>query len=95
LGVPSAAGLWLEVRETHSGRWIGNADEKLAGGALNLAARVAGVALQGLIAARTIEFEICRVHSFHKEMREAEAKSMRNRLQDLPILFHGRSRMWN
>ena len=35
---PGLAGFRLDVREAHARRWIGNADEMLAGGALNLPA---------------------------------------------------------
>jgi len=55
---PGLAGLRLDVGETGARRRTGNADEMLAGRALNLPAGVTGIALQRLIAVGTIEFEI-------------------------------------
>ena len=62
--IPGVAGFRLHMGETGA-RWrIGNADEVLAGGALNLPAGVARVALQRLITIGTIEFEFVGVHGF-------------------------------
>jgi hypothetical protein len=46
-------------------RRIGNADEMLAGRALNLPASVAWVAFQRLITVGTIEFELRCAHKLH------------------------------
>jgi hypothetical protein len=62
--------------EAGARRRIGNADEMVASGALNLPARVAGIALQGLVAVGTIEFEFGVGHNLHLFMREPTAKSM-------------------
>ncbi len=51
------------MSETGSGGWIGDADEVLAGGALNLAAGELRLALQWLIAVGTIEFKFVGAHS--------------------------------
>jgi hypothetical protein len=60
--VPSAAGFRLDVRETGARRRIGDADEMLAGRALDLTSGVARVARKRLIAVRTVEFKFGRVH---------------------------------
>jgi hypothetical protein len=60
--VPSAAGFRLDVGETGAGRRIGDADEMLAGWALDLASGMARVARERLITVRTVEFEFGRVH---------------------------------
>jgi hypothetical protein len=60
--VPGAARLRLDVGEPGAGRRIGDADEMLAGRALDLASGVAWVARKRLIAVRTIEFKFSRVH---------------------------------
>jgi hypothetical protein len=61
--VPSVAGLRLDASETGSRRRVGDADEVLAGWALNLPASVARVALQRLIAVRTVKLEFGCAHS--------------------------------
>jgi hypothetical protein len=55
----------LDLGESGARRWIGNANEMLAGRALNLPARVAGVALQRLIAVAAVEFEFGCGHKLH------------------------------
>jgi hypothetical protein len=50
--------------ETSARRRIGNADEVVAGRALNLPAGVARIALQRLITMGTIEFELGLAHKF-------------------------------
>ena len=57
---PSLAGLRLDVRETSTRRRVGDADQMIAGGTLNLPAGVARIALQRLIAVGTIKFEFVR-----------------------------------
>jgi hypothetical protein len=51
------------VRETSTRRRVGDADQMIAGGTLNLPAGVARIALQRLIAVGTIKFEFVRVHN--------------------------------
>jgi hypothetical protein len=54
---PSLAGFRLDVRETGA-RWrVRDADQMVAGGTLNLPAGMARIALQRLVAVRTIKFE--------------------------------------
>jgi hypothetical protein len=60
--VPSATGFRLDVSETGARRRIGDADEMLAGRALDLASGMARVARERLIAVRTVEFKFSRVH---------------------------------
>jgi hypothetical protein len=62
---PCLAGLGLDVGEPGSARRVGDADEMLAGWALNLPAGVARVALQGLIAVGTVKLEFGCAHSLH------------------------------
>ena len=61
--VPGSAGFRLDVGESGAGRRIGNADEMLAGRALDLPSGVARFAGQRLVAMGTIELEFSRVHS--------------------------------
>jgi hypothetical protein len=70
--IPGAAGFRLDMRETGALRRIGDADEMLAGRALNLPAGVARVALQRLITVGTVEFEFGlahRLHPYHAQTR--------------------------
>ena len=62
ISVPGAPGFRLHLREPHAGGRIGNADENVAGRALNLAAGELRLALQGLVAVRAVEFEFVCVH---------------------------------
>ena len=62
MGGPGLAGFRVDVGEARARRWIGNADEMVASGALNLPARVAGIAFQGLVAVGSVEFEFVRAH---------------------------------
>jgi hypothetical protein len=55
---PGLAGLRLDVRETGACRRTGNTDEVLAGRTLDLAASMARVALQRLIAVGAVKLEI-------------------------------------
>ena len=57
---PGLTGFRLDVGEAGARRRIGNADEMLAGRALNLPAGMAGIALQRLVAVGTVEFEFVR-----------------------------------
>jgi hypothetical protein len=87
---PSLAGFRLDVGETGARRWIGNADQMLAGRALNLPAGVARVALQRLIAVGTIKFEFVRVHRLHLHHAQTVGEKY---MKDLFILFVRRMRM--
>ena len=73
---PSLTGFRVDMGDAGARRRIGNADEMIASGALNLPARVAGIALQGLVAVGTIEFEFGVAHNLHLFMRKPTAKSM-------------------
>ena len=54
----------MDLGETGSRRRIGDADEMLAGRALNLPPGVARVAFQRLIAVGTVKFEFVGAHRF-------------------------------
>ncbi len=73
---PSLAAFRVDMGEAGARRRIGNADEMIAFGALNLPARVAVIALQRLVAVGTIEFEFGVAHRLHLFMRKPTAKSM-------------------
>src|SRR5437868_11406671 len=60
---PSLAGIRMDMGEAGARGRIGNADEMVAFRALNLAARVAWIALQRLVAVGTVEFEFGVAHS--------------------------------
>ena len=62
--VPSAAGFRLHMREPGARRRIGDSDEVIAGGTLNLPPGELWFALQRLVAVGTIEFEFVCVHTF-------------------------------
>jgi hypothetical protein len=58
-------------------RWrIGNADEMLAGRALDLPTGELRLALQRLIAVGTVEFKFVRAHKLHPIMRKPGTKSI-------------------
>lgn len=88
--VPGAAGFRLDLGETGARRWIGNADEMLAGRALNLPPGVARVALQRLIAVGTVEFKFVRAHKLHPHHAQTGRKKY---IKDLFILLAWRIRM--
>ena len=73
---PSLAGFRVDMGEARARRRIGNADEMVASRALNLPARVAGIALQRLVAVGTVESEFGVAHNLHLFMRKPTAKSM-------------------
>jgi hypothetical protein len=58
--------LGLDLGESHAGRWIGNMDQVLAGGTLNLPSGELGFGLQRLVTLRTIEFEFSCIHNIHQ-----------------------------
>jgi hypothetical protein len=88
--IPGAAGFRLDMRETGALRRIGDADEMLAGRALNLPAGVAQVALQRLITVGTVEFEFVRVHRLHPQYAQTRRKKY---MKDLFMLLVDRMRM--
>lgn len=90
VGVPRAAGFRLDVGETGVRRWAGNADEMLAGRALNLPAGVARVALQGLVAVVAIELEFRRAHRLHLDNAQTGRKKY---IEEIFILFVRQMRM--
>ena len=73
---PGLAGFRVDVGEARTRRRIGNADEMVASRALNLPARVAGIAFQRLVAVGTVKLEFGVAHSLHPFMRKPTAKSM-------------------
>jgi len=75
MSVPGASGLRLHMGETGARRRIGDADEMVAGRALNLAAGKLRLALQRLVAVGTIEFEFVRVHRLLVVARQSNAIS--------------------
>ena len=72
---PSLAAFRVDMGEAGARRRIGNADEMVASRALNLPARVAGIALQRLVAVGTVEFEFGVAHRLPLFMRKPTAKS--------------------
>ena len=60
--IPSAAGFRLDLREAHARRRIGDADEMLAGRALDLPAGKLRLALQRLVAVRAVKLEFICIH---------------------------------
>lgn len=59
---PGLAGFRLHMGETHARRRIRDADEVIAGRALDLASGELGLALQRLVTAGAVEFEFVCVH---------------------------------
>jgi hypothetical protein len=64
------------MRETGARRRIGDANQVLAGGALNLPAGVNRFALQRLVAVLAMEFKFSVIHKLHSYMRNPGAKSI-------------------
>jgi hypothetical protein len=88
--VPGAAGFRLDVGEPRTRRWIGYADEMLAGRTLNLPPGVARVALQRLITVGTVEFKFVRAHKLHPHHAQT---GRRKYMKDLFILLAWQIRM--
>jgi hypothetical protein len=88
--VPSAPGFRLDVGETGSRRRIGDADQMLAGWALNLPPGELWFATQRLIAVGTIKLEFVRAHSLLHHHAQTGCKKY---MKDLFILFVRRMRM--
>ena len=78
------------MSKTHPRRRIGYANEVIAGRTLNLPARKLSLALQGLIAMGTVEFEFIGVHGFCLNKRNQPNKSMPKLF---PILFADKIRL--
>jgi hypothetical protein len=87
---PGLAGFRLDVGEAGARRRIGNADEVIAGRALDLPAGVTRVALQRLVAVRTVEFEFVRAHKLLPHHAQTAGQKY---MKDLFILFVRRMRM--
>ena len=64
MGGPSLTGFGLDLCEAHPGGWIRNADQDLARRANDLTTGELRLALQGLVAVGTVEFEFVCVHTF-------------------------------
>lgn len=76
MGVPSASGLRLDVGETHAGGRIGDANEMLAAGTLDLPPGMARFALQRLITVGTVKLEFSCAHRFYLHKRKNRDKSI-------------------
>jgi hypothetical protein len=88
--VPGAAGLRLDLREAGAGWRIGDADEDIAGRALDLPTGELRLALQRLIAVGTIEFKFVGVHKLHHHHAQTSCEKY---MKNLFILLAGRIRM--
>jgi hypothetical protein len=88
--VPSATGFRLDAGEAGAGGRIGDADEMLAGRALNLPPGELRFATQRLITMRTIKLEFVGVHSLHHHHAQTGRKKY---MKDLFILCVRRIRM--
>jgi hypothetical protein len=84
---PSLAGFRLHLGETGACGRIGNADEMLAGGTLNLPSGVTWIALQRLIAVGTVEFEVGCVRCVHRLHANHAQIGRKKYMTDLLILF--------
>ena len=73
---PCLSELRLDLGEAHAGGRVGDADEMLAGRALNLASGELRLALQRLMAVGTIEFEFVGVHGLCPRKRKRGGKSI-------------------
>ncbi len=82
--------LRLDVGETRTRRRIGDADEVVAGGALNLAAGELRFAFQRLVAVGTIKFEFVCVHNLPLHHAQTRRKKY---MKDLSILLVRRIRI--
>jgi hypothetical protein len=84
---PGLAVFRLDVGETGARRWIGDANEMLAGRTLNLPPGELGFALQRLVAMGTIKFEFIRVHKLHQHHAQTGCKKY---MKNLSILSDAR-----
>ena len=73
---PGLAGFRLDVGEPGPGGRIGNVDEMLAAGTLNLPAGEMRFALDRLVAVRTVKLEFGCVHRFYLHKRKSRGESM-------------------
>ena len=87
---PSRPGLRLHLREAHPGGRIGDADENLTAGALNLTPCELRLALQGLVAVGAVEFEFVCVHKSQPIHAQTRGKKY---IEKFYILFLVRLRM--
>lgn len=87
---PGLALFRLDVGETGARRRIGDADEVVAAGALNLPAGELRFAFQRLIAVGTIKFEFVRVHDLPLHHAQTGRKKY---MKDLSILSVRRIRI--
>ena len=83
---PGLAGFWRYMGEAGARRWIGDADEVLAGRTLNLPAGELGFALQRLIAVGTVELEFIGDHRSYLLPTEAQ-KPPKWYIGNISILF--------
>jgi hypothetical protein len=80
----------LNLRKAHSRRRVRNADQMLAGRALDLSTRELRFALERLITVGTVELEFVGVHGFCPHKRNPQRKSMSG---VFPILFGAKVRL--
>jgi hypothetical protein len=78
------------VRETHARRRVWDANQVIASRTLNLPPGKLGLALQGLVAVGTIEFEFIGVHGFCGRKRNLAGNGMPKLF---PILFTDKIRL--
>jgi hypothetical protein len=87
---PGLTDFRLDVRESGACGWIGDANEMLAGRALNLPARVARIALQRLVAMGTVEFELGCAHKLPPHHAQTCRKKY---IEEFFILFADKLRL--
>jgi hypothetical protein len=87
---PGLTGFRLDVGESGACGRIGDADEMLAGRALNLTTGELRFALQRLVAVGAIKFEFVRVHNLHHHHAQNVCEKY---MKDLFILFVRRMRI--
>ena len=87
---PGLAGFRLHLGEAGARRRIGDADEMLARGTLNLPAGELRFAFQRLVAMRAVKLEFVCVHKLHPHHAQTGCEKY---MKDLFILFLRRMRM--
>jgi hypothetical protein len=90
VGGPGLAGFRLDMGKTGARRWIGNADEDIAGRTLDLPARELGLTFQWLITVGTVKFEFICAHTLHPHHA---ANGRKKYIKNLFILLARKMRM--
>ena len=83
--VPGAPGLRLDVREAGARRRVGDSDEVIAGGTLDLPPGELWFALQRLVAVRAVKLEFGCVHKLHPHHAPTGGKKYMKDLWDYPV----------